>query len=79
MFYIPPYSVLIETKVEWLFNPLNQISIKYVHVFHIAKVMFWQANVHFINNAVILTLRSILICMNIVLVNMSLKMFRTSN
>ena len=64
-------------QVEWLFNYFNQISIKYFHLFHVSKVMFWQANVYFINNAVRFKLRSILICMNIV--NIGLKMFRTSN
>ena len=64
-------------QVDWLFNYFNQISIKYFHLFHVSKVMFWQANVYFINNAVRFKLQSILICMNIV--NIGLKMFRTSN
>ena len=64
-------------QVEWLFNYFNQISIKYFHVFHVLKVMFQQENVDFINNAVNLTLRSILIRMYIV--NISPKMFQTSN
>ena len=64
-------------QVEWLFNYFNQISIKYFHLFHVSKVMFWQANVYFTNNAVRFKLQSILICMNIV--NIGLKMFRTSN
>ena len=63
--------------MDWLFNSLNQISIKYFPVFHIAKVMFWQVNVHFDNDAMSLTLQSLLICKNIV--NMGLKMFRNSN
>ena len=64
-------------QVDWLFNYFNQISIKYFHLFHVSKVMFWQANVYFINNAVRFKLQSILICINIV--NIGLKMFRTSN
>ena len=72
-----PLQCFNRNQVDWLFNSLNQISIKYFHVFHIAKVMFWQANVHFINDAVSLTLQSILICKNIV--NVGLKMFRISN
>ena len=44
---------------------------------HTKGTVFWQANVYFINNAVRFKLQSILICMNIV--NIGLKMFRTSN
>ena len=75
--FIFPPECYDGNQVEWLFNYFNQISIKYFHVFHVLKVMFQQENVDFINNAVNLTLRSILIRMYIV--NISPKMFQTSN